>query len=200
MRHVIAALAAAATAASGLGAQNWTWPVDDPAPQVVREFHPPVEPWSAGHRGIDLAASPGATVRAAGAGTVSYAGLIAGVGVVTVSHGAVRTTYQPVVPRVSVGQAVEVGDVLGVLTSPGSHCAPDACLHWGLIQGASYLDPLRLVSGAGPPRLLPLGDDALRPPLPRPAPATGVVSGRAETDVTALAAVGALAGLRSVRP
>lgn len=200
MRHVITALAAAAMTASWLGVQNWTWPLDDPAPQVVREFHAPDEPWSAGHRGVDLASSPGALVRASGAGTVSYAGLIAGVGVVAVSHGAVRTTYQPVVPRVSVGQAVEVGDVLGAVTSAGSHCPPDPCLHWGLIQGATYLDPLRLVTGAGPPRLLPLGDDTLRPPQRHhPAPAVGASAG-ARTDIAALAAAGALAGLRSVAP
>lgn len=203
MRHLIAALAAAATTISGLGSQDWTWPVDDPAPQVVRAFDPPDEPWSAGHRGVDLAYSPGAVVRAAGPGTVGYAGLLAGVGVVTVSHGAVRTTYQPVVPRVTVGQPVEIGDVLGELTSAGSHCPPQACLHWGLIQGSTYLDPLRLVSVAGPPKLLPLDDDALRPPRAAAVPPNAVsddLPGEVRTDVAALAAAGALAGLRSVAP
>lgn len=195
MRSIIAALTAAATAVSGLSTE-WTWPVDDPAPHVVRGFDPPDEPWSAGHRGVDLAVEPGSVVRAAGAGTVSHAGMIAGVGVVTVSHGAVRTTYQPVTPRVSVGRPVEVGDVLGVVASAGSHCAPDSCLHWGLIEGSTYLDPLRLISTTAPPRLLPLGDDALRAPSSPPVP--DPVSRDAPTDVTGLAAAGALAGLRSL--
>jgi murein DD-endopeptidase MepM/ murein hydrolase activator NlpD len=199
MRQSIAAFAVALTTLSGLGAQDWTWPIDNPAPQVVRNFHPPDEPWSAGHRGIDLVSDPGAAVRAAGAGTVSHAGLIAGVGVVAVSHGAVRTTYQPVAAHVSVGQRVEVGDVLGVLTSAGSHCAPDACLHWGLIEGGTYLDPLRLVTAAGPPRLLPLDDDALRPPA-QPATAASPVSEGVRTNVGALAAAGAVAGIRNIAP
>ena len=38
----------------------------------------------------------------------------------------------------------------------GSHCPPQACLHWGWLRGTTYLDPLLLV-GAGPVRLLPLG-------------------------------------------
>ena len=50
---------------------------------------------------------------------------------------------------------------MGTLELPGSHCFPRACLHWGWLEGETYLDPLRLV-GAGPVRLLPLW---------RPAPA-----------------------------
>lgn len=199
MRNLIAALVAATTTLSGLST-NWAWPVDDPAPHVVRAFDPPSEPWSAGHRGVDVVSAPGAVVRSAGAGTVSYAGLIAGVGVVTVSHGAARTTYQPVVPRVSVGQHVHIGEVIGTLASAGSHCAPDSCLHWGLIEGPDYLDPLRLVARAGPPRLLPLDTEALRPPQQPVAPRRTPVPAGVRTDVAALAAAGALAGLRSLAP
>jgi hypothetical protein len=45
--------------------------------------------------------------------------------------------------------------VIGRLELFGSHCFPRSCLHWGLIEGETYLDPLTLV-GAGPVRLLPL--------------------------------------------
>jgi murein DD-endopeptidase MepM/ murein hydrolase activator NlpD len=90
---------------------------------------------------------------------VSFAGVLAGRGVVVVDHGGTRTTYEPVDATVSLGAAVAAGDPIGQLALSGSHCLPRACLHWGWIEGAdSYLDPLRLV-GAGPVRLLPLWTD-----------------------------------------
>ncbi|WP_166391798.1 murein hydrolase activator EnvC family protein [Nocardioides ochotonae] len=132
------------------------WPLA-PVPEVVARFDPPAQPWGPGHRGVDLLGSPGAPVRAALPGTVSFAGQLAGRGVVVVDHGATRTTYEPVTAGADVGAAVPAGGVLGTLETAGSHCAPRACLHWGWIEGAeTYLDPLRIVGG-GPVRLLPLG-------------------------------------------
>ncbi|WP_205625669.1 murein hydrolase activator EnvC family protein [Actinomadura atramentaria] len=132
---------------------GWRWPLGPPTPTVVRAFSPPAVPWGPGHRGVDLAARPGAPVRAAGAGTVSYAGRLAGRSVVAVSHGVLRTTYLPVLPSVRVGAAVAAGTPIGVLERvPSPHCAVP-CLHWGLLRGTVYLDPLSLV-GRGV-RLLP---------------------------------------------
>src|SRR4029450_10888736 len=75
-----------------VGPRPFGWPVTPPF--VVRRFDPPPRPWLAGHRGGDLSAAPSAGVRAAGAGTVVYAGVIAGRGVVSVAHpGGLRTTY-----------------------------------------------------------------------------------------------------------
>jgi murein DD-endopeptidase MepM/ murein hydrolase activator NlpD len=133
------------------------WPLQ-PEPAVVRGFEPPSSPYGPGHRGVDLLGEPGRPVGSALAGTVTYAGLLAGRGVVVVNHGATRTTYQPVTAAVAVGQAVAPGELLGVLELSGSHCFPRACLHWGWIAGQTYLDPLRLV-GLGPVRLLPLWRD-----------------------------------------
>lgn len=129
------------------------WPLV-PQPTVVSGFDPPLSKYGSGHRGVDLAGAPGQQVRAAAAGRVTYAGSLAGRGVVVVSHGATRTTYQPVRATVEVGAQVRTGHPIGRLERTGSHCAPDACLHWGLIEGETYLDPLTLV-GAGPVRLLP---------------------------------------------
>jgi murein DD-endopeptidase MepM/ murein hydrolase activator NlpD len=89
---------------------------------------------------------------------VSYAGLLAGRGVIVVDHGTTRTTYEPVDATVTVGAKVSAGEPVGRLALGGSHCLPSACLHWGWIEGDTYLDPLRLV-GAGPVRLLPLWRD-----------------------------------------
>lgn len=132
------------------------WPLRPP-PEVVRGFDPPAVRWGAGHRGVDLAGHLGQSVHAALAGTVSYAGRVAGRGVVVVDHGETKTTYQPVSALVSVGDVVERGQRIGRLAFFGSHCLPRSCLHWGLIRGVStYLDPLELVGGPRPVRLLPV--------------------------------------------
>ncbi len=141
------------------------WPLR-PQPQVVQGFDPPTTPWGRGHRGVDLAGRAGQVVRSALPGRVVFAGQLAGRGVLVVDHGDTRTTYEPVAPGVRVGQIVAEGGRLGRLLVTGSHCAPAACLHWGWLRGAEYLDPLRLV-GAGPVRLVPLGG---LPSLTRPDP------------------------------
>ena len=131
-----------------------SWPVL-PA-EVVRAFDPPPAPWLPGHRGVDLAAWPGAVVSAAGAGVVLHAGVLAGRGVVTVAHpGGLRTTYEPVDPVVVVGQPVVAGERLGTVDAGHPGCRAPACLHWGLRRGETYLDPLALL-GVGRVRLLPL--------------------------------------------
>ena len=154
----------AATAGSRDMDPEGEWPLH-PDPEVVRVFDPPDSPYGSGHRGVDLAGVPGQQVRAALPGTVTYAGLLAGVGVVVVDHGATRTTYQPVRASVSLSRVVAAGATLGTLEQVGSHCAPRTCLHWGWIRGGAYLDPLRLV-GVGPVRLLPLWrEDPVGPDL-----------------------------------
>lgn len=134
------------------------WPLA-PEPEVVATFDLPDSPYGAGHRGVDLRGSLGQAVRAALPGTVSFAGQLAGRGVVVISHGTTRTTYEPVTATVGVGDPVARGGAIGTLQLPGSHCFPRPCLHWGWIEDAStYLDPLRLVD-SGPVRLLPLWRD-----------------------------------------
>lgn len=152
------------------------WPLV-PEPEVVRGFEPPSSPWGAGHRGVDLLGQVGQGVRAALPGRISFAGVLAGRGVVVVDHGATRTTYEPVTASVAVGTPVDAGERIGALQLAGSHCFPRACLHWGWIEGTTYLDPLRLV-GAGPVRLLPLWRDLPitvdpRPWTPPPLPYAG---------------------------
>ena len=131
-----------------------TWPLV-PEPAVVAHFDPPDSAYGPGHRGVDLAGRPGQVVRSALPGRVDFVGSIAGRGVVVVDPGATRTTYEPVAATVGLGVTVGSGTPVGTLQLPGSHCFPRACLHWGWIEGETYLDPLRLVGG-GPVRLLPL--------------------------------------------
>jgi murein DD-endopeptidase MepM/ murein hydrolase activator NlpD len=135
-------------------ARDGAWPLS-PRPPIAEGFDPPATTWGAGHRGVDLLGHAGQSVHSALAGTVTFAAPLAGRGVVVVDHGGVRTTYEPVSARVVVGQQVARGAVLGTLQRSSSHCLPQACLHWGLLSGERYLNPLTLV-GAGPVRLLPL--------------------------------------------
>ncbi|WP_232524839.1 M23 family metallopeptidase [Nocardioides mangrovicus] len=147
----------ASTAAPGPGpvpVGQGAWPLD-PRPAVVRGFDPPDSPYGRGHRGVDLQGRLGQAVRTSLAGTVTFASGLGGRGVVVVDHGAVRTTYEPVTALVHVGDTVARGQPIGTLQLLASHCAPRACLHWGLLQGSTYLDPLLLVGGE-PVRLLPL--------------------------------------------
>lgn len=134
------------------------WPVGPPRPEVLRGWEPPPGPYAAGHRGVDLAAPPGAPVLAPAAGTVSFAGPVGGRGVLVLTLTGtglppLRTTYGPVEPLLRPGAAVAPGDVVARV-APGGHCAR-TCLHWGLLRGDTYLNPLGLVRG-GPSRLLPV--------------------------------------------
>jgi murein DD-endopeptidase MepM/ murein hydrolase activator NlpD len=134
------------------------WPVDG-RPHPVRRFDPPPRPWLPGHRGVDLRAPAGATIRAAGTGTVLFAGMVAGRPVISVTHpDGLRTTYEPVSPAVTVGTSVAAGTGLGTLLPGHAGCPEAACLHWGLRRGDDYLDPLALL-GLGRSRLLPLDPD-----------------------------------------
>jgi hypothetical protein len=143
-------LPTAATAEAG----SWQWPLAGPH-AVSRGFAPPASRFGAGHRGVDLPAEAGAVVRAAGAGRISYAGLLAGRGVVVVVHGELRTTYEPVTSLHPVGTPVSAGEPIGRLEPGHLGCASASCLHWGLKRGEEYLDPTRLVD-RGPVRLLPV--------------------------------------------
>ena len=128
---------------------------------VVRGFDPPDQPWLAGHRGVDILGQPGQTVVAAMDGVVSFAGMVAGRPVIAIRHDELTTTYEPVQPIVSAGQAVHAGQPIGSLLA-GHPCPGEACLHWGLKEGETYLDPLSLL-GAGKIRLLtPQAMEAVR--------------------------------------
>ncbi|MFF4900596.1 murein hydrolase activator EnvC family protein [Streptomyces sp. NPDC001068] len=137
------------------------WPVGV-RPPVLRGWEPPATVYGPGHRGVDLGAPPDAEVRAVAAGRVSFAGRVAGRGVVAVRLAGtdLRTTYEPVTARVRKGQEVAAGQVVGTVERSGSHCGAGACVHWGLLDGDVYVNPLLLLPpwllNGGPARLLPV--------------------------------------------
>jgi murein DD-endopeptidase MepM/ murein hydrolase activator NlpD len=154
----------AAPARAEPGGARWQWPLA-PRPVVTARFDAPPGPYAPGHRGVDLAARVGQEVLAAGAGVVSFAGPVAGRGVVAVIHpDGRRTTYEPVAPLVSAGEPVAAGEVLGRVSAAPGHCLPATCLHWGLRRDETYLDPLSLL-GAALVRLLPVWTAPDRGPL-----------------------------------
>jgi len=148
----------AAPQSAGPGAGHH-WPLQ-PVPEVTRHFDRLEHRYAPGHRGADLAGAPGATVYAAGAGTVAFAGQVAGRPVVSIDHASgLRTTYEPVRAAVAAGDRVVGGGPIGTLQSGHPGCPRPACLHFGLRDGKDYLDPLALLR-SGPVRLKPLGDGA----------------------------------------
>ena len=162
------AAAGVAVATEVAPATRWAWPLD-PRAGVLAGFDAPAGPFAAGHRGVDLAAGVGQPVLAAGAGTVAFAGSVAGRPVLSIDHpGGLRTTYEPVGvldADVRVGDRVAAGAPVGRVTAAPGHCLPVTCLHWGLRAGpglSRYEDPLSLL-GLQPVRLLPVWDVA--PPV-----------------------------------
>lgn len=121
---------------------------------VVRAFEQPVHRYAAGHRGVDLAVTAGEPVRAALAGTVRFAGAVAGERWITVDHGqGLETTYGGVLPDVAVGTRVTLGQRLGVMR-PGR-----AVLDWGARVAGEHIDPLGLLAGWRV-RLVPVSGEA----------------------------------------
>lgn len=147
--------------ASGPAGRFWSpgflgWPLL-PRPVVHRRFEQPHDQWARGHRGVDLVAAVGQPVLSAGDGVVTFSGVIAGRGVMTVRHsGGLRTTYEPVDERLTSGTHVLRATRIGVVSPTLGHCLPLTCLHWGVLSGQVYKDPLSLL-GFGRPILLPLG-------------------------------------------
>jgi hypothetical protein len=103
--------------------------------------------------------------------------VVAGLGVVVVGHGALRSTYQPVMASVRRGDSVTGGQALGTLEAVGSHCPPRACLHLGVRRGADYFDPLLLL-GSHEVRLKPFAGMATTDLLGSGGAGTGTSSRR----------------------
>ncbi|MFD8814437.1 hypothetical protein ACFV23_23840, partial [Streptomyces sp. NPDC059627] len=76
-------------------------------------------------------------------------------------------TIQPLTAPVRKGDEVAAGEVVGTVEAGGAaHCGGRVCVHWGLLRGDGYVDPLLLLPpwlrNGGPSRLLPV----LGVPLP----------------------------------
>lgn len=123
---------------------------------VLSVFRGPAVTWGPGHRGVDLAAATGSTVRSPADGVIAFTGRVVDRDVVSVVHDdGRRSSLEPVLSELAVGTEVRAGDALGTVQhSP--HCGAASCIHWGVREGQTYVDPLGLLAGDGPTVLLPV--------------------------------------------
>ena len=122
----------------------WRFPLEPPM-KITTGYAAPTPNWLPGHRGVDLAAHNGSSVYAPASGVITFADQLAGRGVVVISHGKDRSTYEPVVTTLQVGDVVSRGEVIGRVECGIGHCCTGlmaTCLHWGLKSGIKYLNPL----------------------------------------------------------
>jgi len=143
----VASVQPAASNAAG----NWAWPVEPPY-RILRPFIAPATQYSAGHRGIDIAASS-ARVLAPSAGVVHFAGVVVDRPVLSIRHpGGLISSYEPVIALVAEGQSVARGDLIGEVL-PG-HCSVP-CIHFGVRRDGEYVSPLNYLGGIPRSILLP---------------------------------------------
>ena len=159
--------------APAAAAGTYSWPVQG---AVVRGFEKPTGPYGeGGHQGIDIAAAPGAAVRSAGDGTVSWVGELPRGRFVTITHaGATRTTYLDL-DSVSVvaGQRVSRGQQIGTLCGSRDTSSAPSHLHFDAYMNGTPVDPRLLFSGLEVSsflRLCPAGDGKEAAPAPRGPP------------------------------
>lgn len=109
---------------------------------IIRHFEPPPTPFSAGHRGIDMAVPVGTTVVAANDGIVAFAGAVASELFVSIDHAdGIRTTYSFLsLVSVTRGATVARGQAIG-LSGPGHAGSTQPHLHFGARVGDTYIDP-----------------------------------------------------------
>lgn len=156
---LVSALVLALALASGAAAApGCLWPpVDAP---ITDHFRAPNCPYCAGNRGLEYVVAPGTAVRAMAAGTVTFAGDVAGTRYLVVEHtdGRLATYGRLDEIQVARGSAVLAGAVVATTT---------AALYVGLREGDVYLDPEPLIGRLRRrARLVPLDGTPARPPEP----------------------------------
>ncbi|MBS3956887.1 MAG: peptidoglycan DD-metalloendopeptidase family protein [Clostridiales bacterium] len=177
------------------------WPLEGPA-EVLLGFGASYQSESGQaltHRGIDLAAPAGASIYAARAGTVTFAGRIpAGEGAtmlaVTIESEGFRLTYLPLAEvSVKTGNRVETGGMLGMLAATGDRSTPVAHLHVGARIGDLYVDPMKYL--ASPVAQTPSSPEPVTAPeraaetVPAPASTPHSAQSPSGAQITAPAAV-----------
>ena len=144
--------------------------VDDP-------FREPPCPYCAGNRGIEYRIGRGVRVRSVAAGTVTFAGSVAGTRYVVVRLGdGRRVTYGRLTSSsLSAGDRVAARSVVGIA---------DDTFHLGVRVGNRYVDPGPLLGRlVGRPRLVPIDGSRARTAPPLSVRCGGVASPVASSTV-----------------
>jgi murein DD-endopeptidase MepM/ murein hydrolase activator NlpD len=125
------------------GNHRFTWPVNG---SIASGFGPRTHPIYGGsrvHTGVDISASQGTPIKAAGDGVVRMAGVNGGYGNWTlIDNGDGLATGYGHQSRiaVSVGQHVSTGEVIGYVGSTGASTGPH--LHWEVRVNGDPVNPL----------------------------------------------------------
>ena len=130
---------------------NWQWPVHPVV--IARSFEAPASAYGPGHRGIDLRAPAGSLIYAPVDARVSFAGQVAGRGVLTLVPDTPGSewaaSFDAIETHLRIGELVSAGAPVGVAV-PSAHCS---CLHLGVRWRGEYVSPL-LVLGVIPRAVL----------------------------------------------
>ncbi len=139
------------TGSDYVGGGSWVWPA--PASHYLTSYfgwriHPVYGTWKY-HSGIDIAASSGTNVLAAASGTVILSQKYGGYGqCIIIDHGGgITSLYGHMIigsQKVSVGDTVQAGQVIGLVGSSGVSSGPH--LHFEVREGGTLVDPLNYVS------------------------------------------------------
>ena len=135
---------------SATSLSNLQWPVPS-CTLITSRFGYRVAPTTGAstyHGGLDIGAGMGASIVAAGAGDVIYAGANGGYGnCIIISHGNGNSTLYGHLSgyNVSTDQQVTQGQVIGYSGNTGNSTGPH--LHFGIIENNSWIDPLNYLTG-----------------------------------------------------
>ena len=125
------------------GNHRFSWPVNGPITSPFGYRNDPVLGGNRLHAGVDIAASQGTPIKAAGDGVVKMAGVNGGYGNWTlIDHGGGLATGYGHQSRiaVSIGQHVSTGEVIGYVGSTGASTGPH--LHWEVRVNGNPVDPM----------------------------------------------------------
>jgi murein DD-endopeptidase MepM/ murein hydrolase activator NlpD len=140
----------AASARTGVDYPQWSWPVRGEH-TIVRPFVAPETQYSAGHRGIDIAAT--GDVLAPADGVVHFDGIVVDRPVLSITQGGgILSSYEPVVSSLHAGEIVTRGEIIGHLAA--GHCS-QVCLHFGVRVNGQYVNPMLFLGELVRPVLLP---------------------------------------------
>jgi hypothetical protein len=147
------------------------------------------------HRGVDLAADVGASVRAPVSGLVSFVGAVpadgggTAIAVTLEAPDGTKVTVMPLARALAKrGAMVEAGSDLGLLADAGDASSAETHVHLSLRRGSVYLDPTPLL--AAPP--VPYQE-------PAPTPATQSAGAGAGAGAAGSAVVGAAGAVSASR-
>lgn len=133
---------------------RWVWPVPPPH-SISRGFQAPATRYSAGHRGIDIAAGAGEPISAPTNAVVHFSGRVVDRPVLTLeTSDGLLISMEPVDSSVPSGALVAKGDVIAT-SARGGHCDA-ACVHLGVRRDGEYVNPLLFLGGLERAILLPL--------------------------------------------